>query len=164
MNPIQRDLKALRHVRQRMANEGIGPVLRRLVRQGLRRARVEIALLVKRALPFALGAAGVMGAIALLAGLPFGAGLVLAGLGFILFGTLQAAGAHGAVGGGQQVMPRIYEYAEPSWAATDDPDEQRKLWRERREQGISLFAKLFTAGVLLILSGLVSTAVSNAMG
>lgn len=92
MHDFRADLRKVRDLRDEAQVEGIGSVIGRLGRQGLRRLYVEVRLLLQKSAPFVLVPAAVVGLIALLAGLPFGAGLVLVGLIMFVLGVAQAFG------------------------------------------------------------------------
>ena len=167
MHDFRADLRRVRELRDEAQQEGVGSTVGRLARHGLHRLAVEVRLALKEAAPFVLVPTAVIGLIALLAKLPFGAGLVLVGLIMFVGGVAQAFGAFGGIGAGPTAgrnVPRIYEHMDPSWSASDSPEERRSLWQQRREQGVSLFVKLATAAAILIGAGIAITAVVNAMG
>lgn len=168
MDDLRRSIQSIRNVTDEMKSDGARPVLDRLVRHGSYRLYVETRRLLEQSAPFALVPAAVIGLIALLAGLPYGAGLVLVGLGMFVFGLLQAAGASGFIGSGphgpDRNVPRIYEHMDPSWSAAHSTEERQALMQQRRAQGASLFAKLSTASALLIGAGLAITVVAGSVG
>jgi len=168
MSDLQSDVQNLRSIVNEMREDGVRPVLGRLIRQGGYRLYVETRRLLEQSAFFALIPAAIVGLIALLAGLPFGAGLVLVGLGMFVFGLLQAAGASGFIGSGphgpDRNVPRIYEHMDPSWSAADSVDERQALMKQRRAQGASLFAKLSTAAVILIGMGIAITLIAGPAG
>ena len=126
IHDFRADLEKVRNLKDEAQTEGVGVVLGRIVRQGLHRLSVEVRLLLKEAAPFILVPAVAIGLVALLAGLPFGAGLVLVGLIMFVFGVLQAFGAFGGIGAGPSSgrhVPRIYEHMDPSWSVADSREE-----------------------------------------